>query len=45
MSGKKHVCIIGGGSSALILMKELQGLGHTFECFERFACIGGVYVK
>mmetsp|Transcript_10743 Transcript_10743/g.9676 ORF Transcript_10743/g.9676 Transcript_10743/m.9676 type:complete len:565 (+) Transcript_10743:95-1789(+) len=42
---KKHVCIIGGGSSALILMKELLSLGHTVECFERLPRIGGVYVK
>ncbi len=42
---KKHVCIIGGGSSALILMKELKSLGHTFECFEMLPTIGGVYVK
>lgn len=42
---KKHVCIIGGGSSSLILMKELQESGHTFECFEKLPVIGGVYVK
>ena len=44
-TNKKHVCIIGGGSSALILMKELQTLGHTFEAFEMLPTIGGVYVK
>lgn len=42
---KKHVCIIGGGSSGLIVMHELQKLGHTFECFETLPAIGGVYVK
>ena len=42
---KKHVCIIGAGSSGLIVMKELQQLGHTFECFELLPAIGGVYVK
>ncbi len=42
---KKHVCVIGGGSSALIVMKELQSLGHTFESFEKLPTIGGVYVK
>lgn len=42
---KKHCCIIGGGSSGLILMKELQELGHTFECFEQLPQVGGVYVK
>ncbi len=42
---KKHVCIIGGGSSGLIVMKELQSLGHTFECFEKLPTIGGVYIK
>lgn len=45
MAQKKHVCIIGGGTSALILMKELQEVGHTFECFELLNEIGGVYVK
>jgi dimethylaniline monooxygenase (N-oxide forming) len=45
MSDKKHVCIIGGGSSGLIVMKELKALGHTFECFEVLPTIGGVYVK
>jgi len=45
MSQKKHICVIGGGSSALIVMKELQSLGHTFAAFERFPRIGGVYVK
>ena len=42
---RKHVCIIGGGSSGVILMKELQEAGHTFECFEALPTIGGVYVK
>lgn len=42
---KKHVCVIGGGSSALIVMKELKMLGHTFESFERLPTVGGVYVK
>eukprot|EP00595_Chromulina_sp_UTEXLB2642_P002014 CAMPEP_0196761908 /NCGR_PEP_ID=MMETSP1095-20130614/1218_1 /TAXON_ID=96789 ORGANISM="Chromulina nebulosa, Strain UTEXLB2642" /NCGR_SAMPLE_ID=MMETSP1095 /ASSEMBLY_ACC=CAM_ASM_000446 /LENGTH=565 /DNA_ID=CAMNT_0042111989 /DNA_START=75 /DNA_END=1772 /DNA_ORIENTATION=+ len=44
-SVKKHVCVIGGGSSGLIIMKELLALGHTVECFERLPRIGGVYVK
>ena len=43
--GKKHVCIIGGGSSGLIVMKELKEKGHTFECFELLPAVGGVYVK
>lgn len=42
---KKHVCVIGGGSSGLILMKELKESGHTFECFEKLPVLGGVYVK
>ena len=42
---RKHVGIIGGGSSAIILMKELQDAGHTFEAFEMLPTIGGVYVK
>jgi dimethylaniline monooxygenase (N-oxide forming) len=42
---KKHICIIGAGSSGIILMKELQEAGHTFTCFESFSCIGGVYAK
>lgn len=42
---KKHHCIIGGGTSGLVLMKELQALGHTFECFEVLSTIGGVYIK
>ena len=42
---RKHVAIIGGGSSGIILMKELQEAGHTFECFEMLPTIGGVYVK
>jgi len=42
---RKHVAIIGGGSSGIILMKELQESGHTFECFEMLPTIGGVYVK
>jgi dimethylaniline monooxygenase (N-oxide forming) len=41
---KKHHCIIGGGSSALVLMKELKAKGHTFEAFERMPAVGGVYV-
>ena len=42
---RKHVCVIGAGTSGLILMKELQEAGHTFECFESLPAIGGVYVK
>jgi dimethylaniline monooxygenase (N-oxide forming) len=42
---RKHVAIIGGGSSGIILMKELQEAGHTFECFEMLPVPGGVYVK
>lgn len=45
MAAKKHICVIGGGSSALIVMKELQLLGHTFEAFEKLPTIGGVYVR
>jgi len=45
MSQKKHICVIGGGSSALICMKEMQSLGHTFAAFERYPRVGGVYVK
>lgn len=42
---KKHICVIGGGSSGLILMKELKSLGHDVTCFEKLPAIGGVYVK
>ena len=42
---RKHVCVIGAGTSGLILMKELQEAGHTFECFDTLPIIGGVYVK
>lgn len=42
---KKHVCVIGSGSSGLIVMKELLALGHTVECFELLPALGGVYVK
>lgn len=42
---KKHFCIIGGGSSGLIIMKELLAYGHDVTCFERLPVIGGVYVK
>lgn len=42
---RKHVAVIGGGSSGIILMKELQEAGHTFECFEMLPVSGGVYVK
>lgn len=43
--GKKHVCVIGGGSSGLMVMKQLTMLGHTVECFEKLSAVGGVYVK
>jgi cation diffusion facilitator CzcD-associated flavoprotein CzcO len=43
--GKKKICVIGAGSSGLILMKELKQFGHEFECFELLPVIGGVYVK
>ena len=43
--GKKHICIIGAGSSGLIVMKELTKLGHKVTCFESLPAIGGVYVK
>jgi dimethylaniline monooxygenase (N-oxide forming) len=43
--GKKHVCVIGAGSSGLRVMRELQMMGHTFECFELLPAVGGVYVK
>jgi len=42
---KKHICVIGGGSSGLIVMKELLQLGHTVECFGQLPAIGGVYIK
>lgn len=45
LSTKKHYCIIGGGSSGLVVMKELKSLGHTFECFELLPHVGGVYIK
>eukprot|EP01036_Dinobryon_divergens_P025456 gene25455-34006_t len=45
MSQRKKVCIIGGGSSGLIVMKELTLLGMEVICFERLPTIGGVYVK
>lgn len=43
--GKKHVCVIGSGSSGLVVMKELVALGHTVECFELLPALGGVYLK
>jgi dimethylaniline monooxygenase (N-oxide forming) len=43
--GKKHVCVIGGGSSGLVIMKELLRLGHSVTCFELLPRAGGVYVK
>ena len=43
--GKKHVGVLGAGSSGLIVMKELTSLGHTVECFDLLPCLGGVYVK
>ena len=43
--GKKHVCVIGGGTSGLVVMKELLALGHKVTCFETLPKIGGVYVK
>eukprot|EP01038_Epipyxis_sp_PR26KG_P007866 gene7866-10675_t len=42
---KKHFCIIGGGSSGLIVMKELTALGHQVTCFEKLPSIGGVYIR
>ena len=39
---KKHVCVIGAGSSGLMVMKELQSVGHTFHCFELLPNVGGV---
>lgn len=43
--GKKHFCIIGAGSSGLVVMKELLALGHKVSCYELLPVIGGVYVK
>jgi Flavin-binding monooxygenase-like len=43
--GKKHICVIGAGSSGLVVMKELTKLGHKVTCFESLPAIGGVYVK
>ena len=43
--GKKHICVVGAGSSGLVVMKELTKLGHTVTCFESLPAIGGVYVK
>jgi dimethylaniline monooxygenase (N-oxide forming) len=43
--GKKHICVIGAGSSGLVVMKELTKLGHRVTCFESLPAIGGVYVK
>jgi len=36
------VCVIGAGSSGLMVMKELQSVGHTFHCFELLPNVGGV---
>lgn len=44
-STKKTVCVIGAGSSGLVVMKELQAVGHDFQCFEVLPHIGGVYLK
>lgn len=41
----KHVCVIGAGSSGLMVMKELQSVGHTFHCFELLPNVGGVRTK
>jgi dimethylaniline monooxygenase (N-oxide forming) len=42
---KKHVCVIGSGTSGIVVMKELLLLGHTVTCFEKLPTIGGVYVR
>jgi hypothetical protein len=42
---KKHICVIGAGSSGLVVMKELTKLGHRVTCFESLPSIGGVYTK
>jgi cation diffusion facilitator CzcD-associated flavoprotein CzcO len=41
----KSVCVIGAGASGLVVMKELQAAGHTFECYDMLPQIGGVYLK
>jgi NADPH-dependent glutamate synthase beta subunit-like oxidoreductase len=39
---KKHFCVIGGGASGIIVMKELTALGHKVTCFERLPRIGKI---
>jgi cation diffusion facilitator CzcD-associated flavoprotein CzcO len=40
---KKSVCVIGGGVSGLVAMKELLAEGHAVECFEKAASCGGAF--
>jgi len=40
---KKRVCVIGGGSSGLCVMKELLAEGHEVVCLERQASLGGIF--
>lgn len=42
-SSQKRVCVIGGGVSGLVAIKELLAEGHVPVCFEAAASFGGVF--
>ena len=46
LNGKtKRVCVIGCGSSGLVVMKELRNVGIEVKGFELLPHVGGVYIK
>ena len=40
---RKNVCVIGAGSSGLVVMKELKDEGHNVVSYEKYDSIGGVF--
>ncbi|WNO10787.1 flavin-containing monooxygenase [Teredinibacter sp. KSP-S5-2] len=42
---KKHVCVIGAGSSGLTAIKELLDEGHEVTCFEKYGQPGGNFYR
>lgn len=40
---KKRVCVVGGGPSGLVALKELTEAGHYAEAFEKSSTFGGVF--